>query len=140
MTKRFQIYYFLGVFFWMNEDVFSSCVLLQVLTLFQCCFSIQFSITIFFVPIFCSKIVLFSSHSAVCMCLLIRPLLAGRIFFRCFGMTCFVRIVLSCLDIFLVILLSPVLSGLFSRLVLFVLLLRLLFSSPPNMFQCSPLI
>ena len=54
----------------------------------------------------------------------ILPLLAGRIFFRCFGLSCFVCIVLSCLDIFLAPLLSPVPSDLFCRIVLLVVLLN----------------
>ena len=42
----------------------------------------------------------------------------GRIFVCCFGMSCFVFIVLFFVDIFLIFLLSPVLSGLFPQVVL----------------------
>ena len=58
--------------------------------------------------------------------------LAGRIFFRCFVMPSFVHIVLSCLDIFVVFLLS-----LIYNLELFVLLDVLLLSFRPNLFQRS---
>ena len=46
------------------------------------------------------------------------PQLVGRIFFCCFGIFCFVCIVLPFFGIFLIFLLSPVLSGLFSQVVL----------------------
>ena len=42
----------------------------------------------------------------------------GRIFFRCFGMSCFVCIVLPFVNISLIFLLSPVLPGLFPQVVL----------------------
>ena len=48
-----------------------------------------------YVPIFCSKTVLLSSHSVVGMSSHLVSLLAGGIFFRCFGMSCFVCIVWS---------------------------------------------
>ena len=48
------------------------------------------------------------------MSLPILPLLVGRIFYRCFGKPCFVYIVWSCLGIFLVFLLSPILFWLVS--------------------------
>ena len=70
------------------------------------------------VAIFCSKIILIPLHLVVGMSSCDLPLLADRIFFRCFGMSRFVYIVLPCLDIFLVFLLSPVLSGLFPRVLL----------------------
>ena len=57
----------------------------------------------------------------------ILPLFAGRIFFRCFGMSYFVCIVLLCLGIILVFLLLPVSSGLFLHVVCF----------SPNLFQLS---
>ena len=41
-----------------------------------------------------------------------------RFFFRCFGMSCFVYIALPLVDISLIILLSPILSGLFPQVVL----------------------
>ena len=88
-----------------------------------------------FVSIFCSEIVLFPCHPVVGMSSCILLLLAGRIFFRCFGMSCFVCIVLSCLDIFLVFFLSPEPSDLFPWVVLFVFLVMLLFSFRPDIFQ-----
>ena len=57
------------------------------------------------------------------------PLLAGKIFFYCFGMSCFVCIVWSCLSIFLVFLLSPVSSDLSLRVETFVLIVLLCFFS-----------
>ena len=62
----------------------------------------------------------------------IHPVIAGWIFFRCFEMFNFVRVVWFCLDIFLVFLLSPIPSGLFPRVVLFVSLV-FLFSFRPSM-------
>ena len=55
--------------------------------------------------------------------------------FSYFGISYFVYIILSCHDIFLVFLLSPVPSGLFPCVVLFVLLVEPLFSFRPSMFQ-----
>ena len=52
-------------------------------------------------------------------------------------MSCFVCIVLSCHDIFLIFLLSQIPSGLFPPVVLFVLLVVLLFLFRSNMFQRS---
>ena len=61
--------------------------------------------------------------------------LVGRIFFRCFGTFCFVCIVLPFVDIFLIFLLSSVLSGLFPQVVLLFFLV-LPFPFCLNMFQC----
>ena len=63
------------------------------------------------------------------------PLLIGRIFFRCFGTSCFVCIVLSILAISLIFVLSPVIFGLFPR-VLLSFFLVLFFPFRPKMFQC----
>ena len=58
----------------------------------------------------------------------------GRIFFRCFGMSCFVCIVLPFVNISLISLLSPELSGLFPQVVLlFFLVLSFPFCS--HIFQ-----
>ena len=67
----------------------------------------------------------------MCSCHL--PQLVGRIFFRCFGMFCFICIALPFVDIFLIFLLLPGLFGLFPQVVLFFLVL--LFSFCPNVFQ-----
>ena len=79
------------------------------------------------VPIFCSKIFLPLSNPVVIM---FSPILVlfGKIFFRCFGTSCFVDIVWSCLGIFLVFLLS---------LVFLVCLLLLFFSSSSRTFSVS---
>ena len=76
---------------------------------------------VLFVPIFCIKIVLLPCRPVVGISSCILPLLAGWIFYRCFGMSCFVYIVWSYLDIFLAFFLSPEPSNLFPRVVLFVL-------------------
>ena len=70
------------------------------------------------VAIFYSEIVQHLFHLVVGMFSYHLPQLVGRIFFRCFGMSCFVCILLPFLDVFLIFLLLPVLSGLFPRAVL----------------------
>ena len=67
----------------------------------------------------------------------ILPLLDHRNFFRCFGMSFFLCIVLSCLDIFLDFFLLPVTSGLFPHVVLIVLLIALLSSFRHNLSHRS---
>ena len=84
-------------------------------------------------------LVFFPSHPVIGMTSLIPPLLAGRIFFRCFGMSCFVCLVWSCLDIFVVFFLPPVTLGLFPRFILFILLASIfLFFS--NIIQRFPFV
>ena len=82
----------------------------------------------FLVAIFQSKIVRFLLHLVVGIfpCHLFP--VVDRIFFRCFGKSCFVCIVLRFVDISLIFLLSPVLSGLFPQVVLLFFLLVLLFA------------
>ena len=70
---------------------------------------------VLFVAIFYSRIVQFLFHLVVGMCSCHLPQLVGRIFFRCFGKFCFACIVLLFVDIFLIFLLSPELSGLFPQ-------------------------
>ena len=115
-----------GVFqfgtFWVllrvNQSVFSpSIFVIVLLTPCLCCLSIRFFCYVLFVPIICSKIVLLPCHPLFGMSSYILPLPACRIFFHCFGISCFVCMVLSCLDTFLVFLLSPVPSSLFPRVV-----------------------
>ena len=74
------------------------------------------------VAIFSSKIVRFLSHPVVGMfsCHLLP--VVDKFFFRCFGMSCFVCIVLAFVDISSIFLLSPVLSVLFPQVVLLFLL------------------
>ena len=116
MAWSFPIQYFL-VLFLMNWCVFSSWVFLRVLlTLFPCYLFILLFCYVLLVAIFCSKIVLFPCHSVVNISSSILPYLLVE-FFHCFGKFYFVCIVLSCLDIFLVCLLSPKTSGLFPRVV-----------------------
>ena len=62
-----------------------------------------------------------------------------RIFFRCFGMSCFVCIVLPFLDISLIFLISPVLSSLFPQVYWYFFLCSLfyvLFKHIPASFLC----
>ena len=80
---------------------------------FQCCLSFRLFYNDFYVPIFCSKIVLLPSRSVVGISSHLFPLLAGRIFFCCFGMFYFVCIVWSYRDIFLVFLRQYLLIHLF---------------------------
>ena len=128
------------VLFWVllcvNRSVFSPSVLRVHLTLFPFYLSIRLFCYVHFVSIICSKIILFPCHPAVCISSCIFLLLAGRMCFRCFGMSCFVCIVLSCLDIFLVFLFSLVPPNLFPRDVLSVLFV-LLFSFVPTCSSVS---
>ena len=86
------------------------------------------------VSIFNSKIVQVLLHLVVGMFLCHIPQLVARFFVRCFGISCFVCIVLPFVDIFLIFLLFPVFSGLFPQFVLlfFVVLLFLFYT---KMFQ-----
>ena len=93
-----------------NLSPFKYFVILFILLAFSLCF---------FVIIFKPKIIQFLLHPVVCMFL--RHVLPDvvRIFFRCFGMSFFVCIVLPFVDISLIFLLSLGLSGLFLQVVLF---------------------
>ena len=132
LPEVFQIG-FLLVLLWVNRCVFSPSVLLRVLlTLFQCCLSIRPFCYVLLVVIFCSKIVLLSLQLVFGIFLSHPPpVQVGRIFSCCFGISCFVCIVLPRLDIFLISLLSPGLFGLFPRVVLS-FLLALLFPFCPK--------
>ena len=64
----------------MSRGVFLPSVLLRVLlTLFPCCLSIRLFCYAPFVPIFCSKIVLFPYNPVVGRCLCFHPLFSDRI-------------------------------------------------------------
>ena len=67
----------------------------------------------------------------------ILSLLTGRIFFRCFEMSCFVCTVWPCLSVFLFFLLWLLPSDLSLRVLSFVLTV-LLFSAHLNIFSCFP--
>ena len=75
-----------------------------------------------------------SFQSGYCYVFVHSPPTSGWIFCRCFGRSCFVGIVWSCLRIFSVFFLSPVHSD-FLRVVLFALFVVLLFAFPPNIFH-----
>ena len=87
----------------------NSFVILFIHSTFSLCF---------LVAIFQSKMVRFLLHPVAGMfsCHLLP--VVDIIFFRCFGMSCFVCIVLPFTDISLIFLLSSVLSGLFPQFVL----------------------
>ena len=116
IARRFPIWYFL-VSFSVNLCVFPLSVL-RLLTFSACCLSIHHFCYVHLVTIVYSKIVQLLLHRVVSIFLCHLLQLVGRIFFRCFGMICFVCIVLPFVDIFLIFLLFPVLSGLFLRVVL----------------------
>ena len=82
----------------------SSLVILFILSAFS---------MFFFVDLFLSKIIRFLLHPVVGMFPCHSLPIVDRIFFRCFGKPCFVCIVLPFVDISLIFLLSPALSGLF---------------------------
>ena len=89
-------------------------------------------------PYFIPKLFSFSCiRLLICFRIISPPPLVGRIFFFCcFGMFCLVCIVLLFLDIFLIFLLSPVLSGLFPQVVLLFFLVLLLSQRVPEFFLC----
>ena len=70
------------------------------------------------VAIFLSKINRFLLHPVFGMFLRHSLPIVDRIFFRCFGKSCFVCIILPFVNISLIYLLSPALSGLFLQVVL----------------------
>ena len=91
-------------------------------------FSMSFIHLVFLLCSFCSRFLLQNcfvsfASTVVGMYSCILHLLAGRIFFHCFRMTCFICIVWSCLSIFLVFLLLPLPFDLSSWVVLFFYLL-----------------
>ena len=133
MARCFPIWYFL-VSFSVYQCVFPLPILFRVLLyLSPCCLSIRFFVKFSLLPYFTPELFSFSVHPVVGMCSCHLLQLVGRIFFRCFGMFCFVCIALSFVDSFLIFLLSPVLSDLFPQIVL-IFFLVLLFSFCP-MFQ-----
>ena len=114
----FQFYIF-SVSFWVNRFLFPLSSLFRVVPLLlSYCLSIKPFRYVFLVAIFLSKIVRFLLHPIVSM-FSCHPLpVVDRIFFCCFGMSCFVSIVLTFVDISLIFHLSPVLSNLFPQVVL----------------------
>ena len=87
----------------------SSLLILFIHSAFSLCF---------LVAILSSKIVRFLWHPVVGMFSCYYLPIVDRIFFRCFGKSCFVCIVLPFVDISLIFLLLPALSGLFPQVVL----------------------
>ena len=104
---------------WVIRCVFPLWSLPRVhLVLLWYCLSIQPFRYAFSVAIFLFKIVRFLWRLVVGMFLCHALLIVDKIFFRCFGMSCFVYIVLPFVDISLVSLLSPEPSSLFPQVVL----------------------
>ena len=96
-------------------------------------FFYQFGFLMFsWLPYFTPDFFQFLLHPVVGMCSCHLSHVFGRIFFRCLRLFFFVCITLPFVDIFLIFLLSQVLSGLFPLVVLF---FGLLFSFCPNIFQ-----
>ena len=109
------MYSIMAWLFWVNQHVFLLLGLLQaLLILLSCCLSIHPSCSAFLVAI--SKIVWFLLHLVVGMFVCHLLPVVVKIFFCCFGMP--VCTVLPFVDIFLIFLLSLVLSGLFPQVVL----------------------
>ena len=105
--------------FWVNRCVFPLSGLVRAfLILLSYCLSIRLFCYVLLVAIFLSKIVWFFLHPVIGLISCHLLPLVGRIFFRCFGMSCFVCIVLPFVDISLITLLLPLLSGLFPQGVL----------------------
>ena len=129
---QFDIFF---VSFWVVRCLFPLSGFLRVLlVLSSYCLSIQPFRYAFLVTIFSSKIVRFLWRPVVGMFLCHALPIVDRFFFRCFGMSSFVCIVLPFVDISLISLLSPELSGLFPQvLLLFFLVLSFPFCS--HIFQ-----
>ena len=130
--QRFPVWYLFLVSFWVVRCVFPLSGLLRVLLVLSSYYlSIQLFHYAFLVAIFPSKNVLSLWRPVVGMILFHALPVVGRIFFRCFGMSCFVCIVF---DISLTSLLLPELSRLFPQVVLlFILVLSFPFWS--HIFQ-----
>ena len=134
MARRFSVWYFSSVFFfvffWVNRCVFPLSDLLWWFLIF-CHIVYPFGFFyVFLVAIFYSKTFRFLLHSVVGMFSCHLPALLGRISFCCFGMSHFFCIVLPFVDISLIFLLSPVLSVFFfPQVVLFSLCCLFLFFS-----------
>ena len=90
----------------------------------------------FFIVIFQSKIVWVHLHPVFGMFLCHLLQVVDKIFFRCFGMSCFICIVLLFVVISIIILLSPVLSDLSSHFALLFFLVLNFCSYIPASFFC----
>ena len=107
---------FFLVAFWLIRCVFPLWGLPRVLLDLLVISFIHWAFSLyFFVAIFSFKIVRFLWRLVVGMFLCHALSVVDKIFFRCFGMSCFVCIVLPFVDISLVFLLSPGPSGLFPQ-------------------------
>ena len=135
MTWRFPVRYFLKLF-WENRCIFLlSGFLRALLILLSNCLSIQPFRYIFLLAIFYPQIVRFLLHPVVGMFLCHLLPAVDRIFSHCFGMSCFICIVLPFVDISLIFLFS----GLFPQAVLLfylVLPFSFLFQRIPASFLC----
>ena len=117
------------VLFWVNRCVFPLSELLRVLIHLVFC-------NVLLVVMFYSKVFRFLLHSVVDMLSCHSPSpLVDKISVRCFRMACFISSDLPFADIFLIFLLSPVVSGLFPQVaLLFFYVLHFPFCL--CMFQC----
>ena len=116
---------------------FSLLVHLQViLTLSPCSLSIRLFCYVLLVAIFYSKIVQLLLHLIVGMFLCHLLQFVGRVFFRCFGMSCFVCIIFPFLEIFLILLsFASTFWFISSTYILFFFFFALLFPFCLNIFQ-----
>ena len=119
MVWRFPVWYYFSVF-WVNRCVFPlSGFLRNLRILLSFCLSIRFFRYVFWgVAIFESKIVRFLLHPVVGM-FFCHLQLVGRIFFRCFGKSYFVSIVLPVSADFFICVSSRISHPGFDFLVLF---------------------
>ena len=128
IARRFQVRFLFSVL-WVNRCVFPLWGLLQILlVLLSYCLYIHPFRYVLLAAIFLSKIVRFLWHTVVGMFSCYPLPTTKRIFFRCFGMFCFVFIISPFVDISFISLLSPVFSGLFFQVVLLFFFFRVVFS------------
>ena len=128
---RFQIWHFFEsmsiLAFCPSSNASNSFLMWLIPLAFLLCFIL--------VAIFCFKIALLSLRQVVGTCSFHLPLLLIEFFSLYFGMSFFVSIVLPWLDIFLMFLLSPILSGILFIRVVSSYLLVLIFPFRLSMFQ-----
>ena len=115
-------WYVFLVSFWVNLCVFPLPKLLRgLLIILPSCLSTWFVRYVFWLPYFSLKSFgFYFIRLLLCFCHLLP--LVGRIFFLCFGMSCLVYIVVPFVDISLIFLLLPGLSGSFPQLYCYFLL------------------
>ena len=94
MAWRFPIWYFFNVVLSKSLRILAFGLSWSPPNSFPCCLSIRLFCYVLLVAISCSKIVLLILHQVVGMYLCYPTQFVGKISFHCFGMFCFVCIVL----------------------------------------------